>query len=83
MTKIPNVEEAVREFRDTNVGLQWVFPEERAGVEDWLRNALTEQREAGAREERARILMIATKILSVIDFMTLTVSVEPLTPPTK
>ena len=79
MTKIPTVREQYEE-KFGWAGSSGTF----TGIRDEeIMKFIISQREAGAREERARILMIATKILSVIDFMTLTVSVEPLTPPTK
>jgi len=79
MTNIPTIREQYEE-KFGWAGSSGTF----TGIRDEeIMKFIISQREAGAREERARILMIATKILSVIDFMTLTVSVEPLTPPTK
>lgn len=74
----PSVEEMVEEFMNLDIETQGKWRIERHTAKDWLTRTLTTLREDAVREERFRVLELATKIISnPVEFMELTVASEP------
>ena len=69
MTKIPSVEERVEEFMSQYAWGKFFTIELEQEVRENLFQALTAQREAGAREERERVLQALPKEIIVHEYM--------------